>query len=208
MGIGLSGYRPEEEAEEEAEEEVIRKLSELRSHLDKKIQETEEELDRLRVLLRIVDETVASRSFKRAEVAPRFAQPAAVRAAPSPLVSPRGEGIPLKSSTGVMLAEMSVEDNVARVVPVEGITLEVSTQPFQAFLLSKVLDPMQARDKEMVSSGSLPLDKIFSYEVVAEGSVIKEIVIRNFRDEKRLREIQTSVRWTLDKMYEKTQRRS
>jgi hypothetical protein len=194
----LSGYEPEEEAEEE----VIKRLAELRSHLDKKIPETEEELERLRVLMRIVDETVASRSFKRAEIHPRLAQPAEARAAP-----PRSESIPIKTSSGVLLAELYVEDNIARVVPAEGIALEVSTQPFQAFLISKVMDPMQDRDREMVTSGTLPPDKAFSYEVKTEGSAIKEIIIRNFRDEKRLREIQNSVRWTLDKMYEKTQRR-
>jgi len=199
----LSEYEPEEEAEEE----VIRKLSELRSHLDKKVQETEEELERLRVLMRIVDETVASRSFKRAEIPPRRVQPAEAKAAPSRQIPPPREGIPIKTSSGVLLAELYVEDNIARVVPAEGIRLEVSTQPFQAFLLSKVMDPMQDRDREMVTSDTLSSDKAFSYEVVTEGSAIKEIVIRNFRDEKRLREIQNSVRWTLDKMYEKTQRR-
>ena len=106
------------------------------------------------------------------------------------------------------MANLYVEGGVARVVPAEGLELEVSTQPFQAFLLSKVMDPMQARDKEMVVSGALSPDEVFSYEVVTEGSTIKELVIRNFRDEKRLREIQTSIRWTLDKMYEKTQRKS
>jgi len=37
---------------------------------------------------------------------------------------------------------------------------------------------------------------------VREGDLIREIIIRNVDDE-RLKELKSSIRWTLDKMYEK-----
>jgi hypothetical protein len=54
----------------------------------------------------------------------------------------------------------------------------------------------------LVRTGQLGPDKIFSYSIVQEGDVIREIVIRNV-DADRLRELKSSIRWTLEKMYEK-----
>jgi hypothetical protein len=62
---------------------------------------------------------------------------------------------------------------------------------------------MQERDNELVRTGQLGADRIFSYNIVREGDVIREIVIRNVDDD-RLRELKSSMRWTLEKMYEKT----
>jgi hypothetical protein len=44
---------------------------------------------------------------------------------------------------------------------------------------------------------------MFAYNIVREGDLIREIIIRNV-DEERLRELKSSIRWTLEKMYEKT----
>ena len=61
---------------------------------------------------------------------------------------------------------------------------------------------MQEKDKELARAGQLAPDKIFSYNVVREGDIIREIQIKNV-DKERLRELKSSVRWTLEKMYEK-----
>jgi hypothetical protein len=43
---------------------------------------------------------------------------------------------------------------------------------------------------------------MFAYNIVREGDLLKELVIKNV-DEERLRELKSSIRWTLEKMYEK-----
>ena len=45
-------------------------------------------------------------------------------------------------------------------------------------------------------------DKVFSYNVIREGELVREILIRNYDDE-RLKELKSSIRWTFEKMYEK-----
>jgi hypothetical protein len=89
-----------------------------------------------------------------------------------------------------------------RVVPAEDKTFDINTPPFSQFLVERVLTKMQERDNELVRTGHLGPDKIFSYSIVQEGDVIREIVIRNV-DADRLRELKSSIRWTLEKMYEK-----
>ncbi len=43
---------------------------------------------------------------------------------------------------------------------------------------------------------------MFSYNIVREGELIREITIKNV-DEERLKELKSSIRWTFEKMYEK-----
>jgi hypothetical protein len=51
--------------------------------------------------------------------------------------------------------------------------------------------------------GELTTDKMFAYNIVCEGDLIREIMFKNV-DEERLRELKSSIRWTFEKMYEKT----
>jgi hypothetical protein len=87
-------------------------------------------------------------------------------------------------------------------VPAEDKTFDINTPPFTQFLVERVLTKMQERDNELIRNGQLDPDRIFSYNIVREGDVIREIVIRNV-DGDRLRELKSSIRWTLEKMHEK-----
>ncbi|MGF3521999.1 MAG: hypothetical protein ACQXXJ_02750 [Candidatus Bathyarchaeia archaeon] len=62
---------------------------------------------------------------------------------------------------------------------------------------------MQEKDSELVRLKQLPPEKMFAYNIVREDDLIREIVIKNV-DEERLKELKSSIRWTLEKMYEKT----
>jgi hypothetical protein len=68
--------------------------------------------------------------------------------------------------------------------------------------VERVFAKMQEKDNELSRTGQLTPDKVFSYNIVREGDVIREIVVENV-DQDRLRELKSSIRWTLEKMYEK-----
>ena len=61
---------------------------------------------------------------------------------------------------------------------------------------------MQEKDSELARAGQLTPEKIFSYSIIREGDIIREIIIKH-ADQDRLRELKSSIRWTLEKMYEK-----
>jgi hypothetical protein len=61
---------------------------------------------------------------------------------------------------------------------------------------------MQEKDNELARTGQLTPNKIFSYNIIQDGDIVREITIRNV-DAERLRELKSSIRWTLEKMYEK-----
>ncbi len=61
---------------------------------------------------------------------------------------------------------------------------------------------MQERDSELVRMGRLQASEIFSYNILRDEDIVREIILKNV-DAERLGELTSSVRWTLEKMYEK-----
>jgi len=185
---------------ERKEEEKLKRIAELRSLLEKRIREIETELEGLRVILEFVDARLLEKGFKRAEVG----KPAPVEPAVTPPEIEFEEVVPLKTVAGDLLANLYVTEESIRVVPAEGKAFDVNTPPFMPFLVERVLAKMQERDQEAVRTGEITPDKILSYSIVRDGDVIREIAVKNVGSE-RLRELKSSIRWTLEKMYEKAQ---
>jgi hypothetical protein len=110
--------------------------------------------------------------------------------------------IPLRTMAEESLAIIYFDNQAIHVLPDESKSFSVNTPPFNNFLVEKVFAKMQEKDAELVRTKQLTTDKIFAYSIVREGDLIREIVIRNV-DEERLKELKSSIRWTLEKMYEK-----
>ena len=110
--------------------------------------------------------------------------------------------IPLKTMNEEPLALIYFDKQSMHVLPDESKNFSVNTPPFTNFLVERVLAKMQEKDAELVRIGHLTTDKMFSYNIVREEELIREIIIRNV-DEERLKELKSSIRWTLEKMFEK-----
>ncbi|MFQ6081440.1 MAG: hypothetical protein ACE5OW_07225 [Candidatus Bathyarchaeia archaeon] len=189
--------------EGEKEEEKIRKMVEFRTLLEKRIREVETELEGLRVLLEFINTALLEKGFRRVEIAkPVLPAPPPTEVAPPPVVEYE-RVVPLKTVTGDLLADLYVGEESMRVVLAEDKKFNVNTPPFMAFLVERVLAKMQEKDREAVSRGEITPDKILSYHIAREGDIIREITIRNVTPG-RSRELKSTIRWTLEKMYEKT----
>jgi hypothetical protein len=192
--------------------EKLKKLVAFKKSLEQKVGNLETELKDLQSMLEAVNSILLEKGFKHAEVTKEPTQPQTLssktESAPEyevhpPLPSAEQEGVTLlKSVTGELLASIFTSENSLRIVPAEDKTFDINTPPFTQFLVERVLTKMQERDNELIRNGQLDPDRIFSYNIVREGDVIREIVIRNV-DGDRLRELKSSIRWTLEKMHEK-----
>jgi len=178
----------------------VQRLAEAKSYLQRRIEELEAELELLRTLSKLVDAALSRESFVRASELPREA--------PAP---PAAEG---PSDMGQLLSETSVTSRegreLAKVLTYERgvvvrplIDLPVDSPPFRSFFLAKILDGYRRKDEELVKAGELAEDEAFDYEVREEGGLVREIRIRNYRDERRLREIKSALRWTLNRVLER-----
>ena len=181
------------------EAEKMRKLAEIKEMLERRIANTEAELEEHKTLLEFVNQTLLEKGFKRAEIAKSKRPELQAR----PPVVESETVIPLKAATGKLLANLYMTRGFMRLVVAEGEAFDVKTPPFHQFLIERVLSKMQEKDREAVGRRELPQDKVLAYELVLEGDTLKEIQIRNLTAD-RLRELRSSIHWTLEKMHEKT----
>jgi len=188
-------------------------MAEFRAWLEKRIETVETELEGLRVLLEFTDTSLLEKGFKRAEMVkptptPPQVMPATLSEPALPLPTTEcGETIPLKTVTGDLLADMYVADDSMRIVLPKDKNFDVKTPPFTSFLVERVLAKMQEKDREAAGTGDIAPDKILSYNIICDGDTIREVTIKNIRPE-RLQELKSTIRWTLEKMYEKMKQTS
>ena len=191
----------------------MKTLVTFKKKLEKRIEELTSELRELQVTLEAVDSILLEKGFKRGDMKEVTAVPKEVAPPTKPVVAkeekpimPRAvepeSVIPLKTMNDEPLAIIYVEKQALHVLPDESKNFSINTSPFNHFLVERVLTKMQEKDNELVRMGQLTPDKVFAYNIVREGDLLREIVIRN-ADEERLRELKSSIRWTLEKMYEK-----
>lgn len=191
------------------EAEKIKKLVEFKKKLEERIEELESEFKEMQAMLEAVNSILLEKGFKRAEISKKPV-PAEVSkpkeeaiVKPSPLSTEHENIVPLKTVTGEPLANLYFSEDLVRVVLAEDKNFNVNTPPFTQFLIERVLAKMQEKDNELAGTGQLEPDRILSYNIVREGDTVREILIRNLNAD-RLRELKSSIRWTLEKMYEKT----
>jgi len=195
------------------EKEKIKKMAEFRAWLEKRIEEVETELGGLRVLLEFADTSLLEKGFKRAEIVkPTPTPPEAMPTTPPETALPLptreyGETIPLKTVTGDLLADMYIAEDSMRIVLPKDKNFDVNIPPFTSFLVERVLAKMQEKDHEAAGTGEIAPDKILSYNIIRDGDTIREVTIKNIRTE-RLQELKSTIRWTLEKMYEKMKQTS
>ena len=206
----------------------VKNLAELKKELEERILKAEKELIYLKTSLKLVDEALTSTSFKpasklmekpmaespqsyseaRARAEPKMPEPPVPRAPPAqqPQAVQEEQSFPIKSKMGEDLATMFVGQSSVRIVPRHDLGFSSKTPPFQSFFIDRVLGEMRRKDEMAADSGAKDPSLMIDHEVRLEGDSIKEIVIRNIDEEARLREIRSSIRWTLERMLEKFQR--
>ena len=187
--------------------EKMKALVAFKQRLEKRLEELEAETKELTATLETVNSMLLEKGFKRGDIkevaqAPKEVPPSAEERVAAPVPQEPEIVIPLRTLNEEPLAIIYVDKDSLHVLPDESKSFSVNTPPFSHFLVERILAKMQEKDNELVRMGQLTPDKMFAYNIVREGDLIREIVIRNV-DEERLKELKSSIRWTLEKMYEK-----
>jgi hypothetical protein len=177
-------------------EDETRRLLRFREDIEGRIARLQAEIEDLRKAVAEIDRSIVRQGFR---------QPTApVR--PEPFAEAEmGEEdrSSVKSREGITLGTLRTEEDEIVFEPLVSLGFTASIPPFQSFFVERVLDNMMSADEDRVTRGEITADEILSYDVVKEGERILRVVVRNYGGERRLREIQSSLRWAFDKMYDK-----
>ena len=206
--MSMSGYS----------EEDIRRAADIREWLVKQISDKQEEVERLRTALSLIDGLLKQGSFRAAANlgfaagSPATAQvqqtrpaPARQQAAPTLKSSDDRDIRPLKRAKDeYVLGNAEVLPTSVIISPSQEITLNVNTPPFRSFFLNRILDGMKAKDAEKVGQGAMKESDALSYRVDEDNGIIRRIVIENYREKERLQEIFNTSSWVFTRMLEKS----
>ena len=180
----------------EQSENSTKRLAELKSYLERKVSELENEARSLKSFLSTVDDMLAEKSYRRLKLPDSSID----------LSRPQQENAPqtIRTISGVHLANIFVEGKDMRIVPSSEIKFDANAPPLRSFLVGKVLEPLHVKDEEATRKQELTPDDVLAYEIDKEGMVLKQIHVKNYGDERRLNELKNALRWTFRRMYEKT----
>lgn len=212
-------------------EDDIRRAADIREWLVKQIADKQEEVERLRTTLTIIDSLLKQGSFKAAASLGSFAEagsaaataqvqqqarqaatpPAAAAArqeqAAAPTLKTSYRDVrPLKRAKDeFLLANAEVSSGAVIIAPAPGVSLSVNTPPFRSFFLNRILEGMKGKDIEKAGQGALREQEALNYKVEEDNhGQIKRIVINNYRDKDRLQEIFNTSAWVFTRMLEKS----
>ena len=191
----------------------MKALVAFKEKLEKRLGELEAETKEVSTTLDTVNSILLEKGFKRGDIKEVAQAPKDLSGSPEGTMAgqekvPIAQAhesesvIPLKTLNEEPLAIIYVEKNELHVLPDESKSFSVKTPPFSNFLVERILARMQEKDSELVRMGQLTPDKMFAYNIICEGDLIREIMFKNVEEE-RLRELKSSIRWTFEKMYEK-----
>ena len=193
--------------------EKLKALVNFKKKLEKKLEKLDAEMKDLTATLDVVNSVLLEKGFKRGDIKevetskedkqPTMHVTIKEEKPDEKLVVESESVVPLKTMDDELLAIIHVKKKSLYILPDDSKKFSVATPPFQSFLIERVLMKMQEKDDDLVRTGQLTANKKFSYNIIKEGDIIQEIVLKNV-DENRLKELKSSVRWTFEKMYEKT----
>lgn len=172
-------------------DEKIREILELKDHITEKIEKHEEEIEFLKKNLEIIDSTLKQTSFTKAS------------SLHSKSESPKSDSIPItKGTDGDIIANAYVTPEQVSIVLNEEIGLNADTPPFKSFFIDRIIGEMKKKDATEVEDGKIQKESVIDFVINKNGSNIREIIIKNYRQQERIKEIINTAGWSLTRMLE------
>jgi hypothetical protein len=189
-------------------EQETKKLLGFRESMEQRILELEQEMKDLQKAMEEIDKLIVNTGFRTFTTTDPLVQNKPVKPQKESVSAPIPEDeledlMNITSKDGTILGTVQVEEHTIIFTPAVTFEFTVDIPPFQSFLIDRVLENMRKTDQERSTNGELDPDEILEYSVEDQDGKISLLTIKNYGGERRLREINSSLRWTLDKMYDK-----
>jgi hypothetical protein len=212
-------------------EEDIKNAAELRDWVLKQISEKQEEIDRLKRLLLLIDNLLKQGSFKPASKLERSinnsessttinerqqdsnkatmkvenkksTSTATINSNEN--VSPFTETRDLKRlKDNLLLAKVNISSQTIEITPENGLTFYVDTPPFKSFFIKRILEGMITQDRTKNRQKQLSDQDLVNYTIDENEGKIKKIIINNYKEKERLTDIINTSAWVFTRMLEK-----
>ena len=175
----------------------IQVLLKIRTELSDEVDRLKDTIARLEEHISSLDAQIASGSFVTAD--------AAVPSAPPTTPSPETDEIQtitiMNKAGDLELGMVEIVDQSMRIIPSEHAVYDITRGAFARFFLERILGKFQEEDRHRVEDGQIEWEEAFEFEMKTEDNILDEMIIRNIGDDVRQKEIQSALRWALEKTY-------
>ena len=180
----------------------MRDIVALKDNLIEQIDKHQEVIEMLEKNLMILDLVLKGSSFTKASQLekPRKVENQNKTETPK---KPIENSIPIKrGSDGKVIANAFVTAEQVSIVLDDEIEIDADTPPFKSFFLDRIIGEMKKKDSIEAESGKIQKDSIIDYMINKNGSDIREIIIKNYREQERVNELINTAGWSLTRMLE------
>lgn len=205
-------------------EDDIKNAAEIREWLTKLISEKQEEIERIKITLSLIDSVLKQGSFKTAANLnlnkKSFSNEKSssvengVKKDDTSRIQKNQEEKPQALETrqikrmkdNTVIAQVEVSKERIEIIPMESINFNLETPPFKSFFINRILEGMKSKDTDKMKQGQLSETDVISFYTLPKDNsenIIKKIEINNYRDKERINEIFNTVAWVFTRMLEK-----
>lgn len=180
----------------EFSEEQLRDILELKERISQQIEKHKEEIESLEKNLTVLNSVLKQSSFTKASLLE-----------PQTTIAKPDSPIPItRSSDGSIIANAYVTPNQVSIVLENDVGLQPETPPLKSFFIERIIGEMKKKDNVEADSGKIQRESVIDCIINKEGSKIREIIIKNYREAERVNEIINTAAWSLSKMIDNSSR--
>jgi hypothetical protein len=184
-------------------DEQIRKMLELKETIIEKMSKYQDEIDFLQKNLDVLDVVLKGSSFTKASALVKNI----TKQEESDILDTHEESLEVKkqiidSKDGEIIANAFVTPDKVSIVLEDGMVLTPEIPPLKTFFIERIIGEMKKSDNAAVKDGKIDQESVIDCIINKNGSAIREIIVKNYRQKERVDEIINTATWSLTRMVE------
>jgi len=174
-------------------DEQIHDILKLKEHILNEMEKYKQEIEMLEKNLGILNSVLKESSFTKAsDLGTKQTKSDSTK-------------IPLtRGSSEEIIANAYVTPTQVSIVLNDDIGLDENTPPLKSFFIDRIIADMKRKDSSDVQRGKIQPDSVIDYVINKNGSHIREIIVKNYRQKDRVNEIINTAAWSFSRMIENT----
>ncbi len=182
-------------------EEQVKEIVALKENLIEQINTHQESIEKLEKNITVLDSFLINSSFTKASQL--STKKVETQNEPEIVQKPVENSIPIKrGNDGKVIANAFITPQQVSIVLDNEIEISAETPPFKSFFLDRIIGEMKKKDLIEAENGKIQKESIIDYIINKNGSDIREIIIKNYRQKERVNELINTAGWSLTRMLE------
>tara|TARA_B100001179_G_C18469986_1_gene350933 strand:- start:85 stop:672 length:588 start_codon:yes stop_codon:yes gene_type:complete len=187
-------------------EEQVKEIVALRENMLQQIDKHQEGIEMLEKNITLLDEFLKDSSFTKAsQLEIKNESKMVENNEELEHVEPKHveSSIPIKrGNDGKIIANAYVTPDQVSIILDKQVLINADTPPFKSFFLDRIIGEMKKKDSTEAENGKIQKESIIDYIINKNGTDIREIIIKNYRQKERVTELINTAGWSLTRMLE------